>query len=253
MELNKTNKNEIFYDLIEKSLTMYHSDEKVRLGNENDGGYIIVEMDNYDYLLSGGVGGDISFEKEFTDKYNVKCSVFDGTDDTAEQLCKNESNITFVKKNIGFEENYNTTNLKNIINKYNNIFLKMDIEGGEWPFILSLTLEELNKFKQITLELHFPNSQKHWEQLYKITQTHYLIHYHANNNNHILYSTRQFIEKPKSTFTIPAVFECTYVRKDFFKNPPPLNTEPLPSKLDKRNTVNKLDYLIDCKPWVHKK
>ena len=86
------------YDLIVHSLTMYHSDNKLRLGNDNDGGYVIVEMDGYDYLLSGGVGGDIGFEKAFTDKYDIKCSAFDGTDDKSEELCKNEPNISFIKK-----------------------------------------------------------------------------------------------------------------------------------------------------------
>ena len=55
--------------LINESLTMYHIDNKIRLGSENDGGYVIMELDNYDYLLSGGVGGDINYEKSFTNKY----------------------------------------------------------------------------------------------------------------------------------------------------------------------------------------
>ena len=240
------------YDLIVQSLTMYHSDNKLRLGNDNDGGYVIVEMDGYDYLLSGGVGCDIGYEQAFTDKYGVKCSVFDGTDDKAEELCKNEPNISFVKKNIGGTESETTTNLKHIISKYENMFLKMDIEGGEWPFINSLSMEELKRFKQITLELHFPNSSKHWEQLYKISQTHYLVHYHANNNCNILYSTGQFLPERHPHLSVPAVFECTYVRKDLFDKPLLLNTQPLPTKLDRRNVMSKLDYLIDCEPWVHK-
>ena len=51
--------------------------------------------------------------------------------------------------------------------------------------------------------------------------------------------------------SIPAVFECTYVRKDLLDNPS-LNKEPFPTKLDSRNTYKKLDFVIDCPPWVHK-
>tara|TARA_A100001015_G_scaffold316561_1_gene431173 strand:+ start:321 stop:1049 length:729 start_codon:yes stop_codon:yes gene_type:complete len=237
--------------LINDSLTMYHVENKIRLGSENDGGYVIMELDDYDYLLSGGVGGDINYEKAFTNKYNVKCSVFDGTDDTAYNLCKNEENIEFVKKNIGFQENNKTTNLKYIINRYNNIFLKLDIEGAEWPFLNSLNNQELQKFKQITMEFHFPHTINHWKLLYKLTQTHYLIHYHANNNNHLLYSSYHNFNTQQH-INIPAVFECTYIRKNCLDNQPPLNNISLPTNLDKRNTNNKLDFLIDCPPWVHK-
>ena len=38
--------------LINDSLTMYHVENKIRLGSENDGGYVIMELDDYDYLLS---------------------------------------------------------------------------------------------------------------------------------------------------------------------------------------------------------
>ena len=31
--------------------------------NKNDGGYVIMETDGYDLMLSGGIGGDIGFER----------------------------------------------------------------------------------------------------------------------------------------------------------------------------------------------
>jgi hypothetical protein len=231
------------------SLTMYECKNKMRLGNEHDGGYIIMDTarEKYDYLLSGGVGGDIGFEKAFTEKYDVDCMVFDGECNKAEDLCKNENKITFVKKNISNINNANITNMKEYINKYNNVFLKMDIEGHEFPFLAELTYEELNKIKQMTLEFHFPSSPQHWVILNKIAQTHYLIHYHANNNNWLLYP----VITEAGHHTVPAVFECTYIRKDCLENPP-LNKEALPTNLDNRNTNAKLDYLIDVPPWVHK-
>ena len=41
-----------------------------------------------------------------------------------------------------------------MINKYNKIFLSIDIEGGEYPWLLSLSQDKLQKFKQICIELH---------------------------------------------------------------------------------------------------
>ena len=227
------------------ALTMYECNDKKRIGNKYDGGYIIMDTgkEKYDFLLSGGVGGDIGFEKEFTKKYNVECMVFDGECNKAEELCRNEERITFVKKNISNINDENTTNMKEYINQYNDIFLKMDIEGYEFPFLSVLTLEEMKKLKQITLEFHFPSTEQHWIILNKITKTHYLIHYHANNNNYVLFNINHN--------SIPAVFECTYIRKDCLENPP-LNKEVLPTKLDNKNSFNKLDYIIDVPPWVHK-
>jgi hypothetical protein len=48
-------------------LTIYKSQyEKKRVGNDFDGGYIICDIScNYDILLSGGIGGNISFENDF--------------------------------------------------------------------------------------------------------------------------------------------------------------------------------------------
>ena len=37
---------------------------KIRLGNNNDGGYVICDLSaNYDVFLSGGIGNNISFEE----------------------------------------------------------------------------------------------------------------------------------------------------------------------------------------------
>ena len=92
------------------SLTVYECKNKYRLGNKNDGGYVIMETDGYDLLLSGGVGGDIGFEKAFTDKYKTKCYCFDGTEESGFELTKNEPNITYINKNIGPRVTQNTVN-----------------------------------------------------------------------------------------------------------------------------------------------
>tara|TARA_Y100000591_G_C21840895_1_gene705567 strand:- start:263 stop:970 length:708 start_codon:yes stop_codon:yes gene_type:complete len=231
------------YDEYINALTVYHCDNKYRLGNKNDGGYVLMETNNYDLLLSGGIGGDIGFEKAFTDKYDVKCFCFDGTEDSGFRLTENEPKIHYIKKNVGVRNTNTTTNFDYGFENYENIFIKLDIEGAEFDLINSFTNEQMKKIKQMVIEFHFPNTKKRWEALKKITKTHYLIHYHANNNNPILYNINYQ--------TIPAVFECTYVRKDLLNNPE-LNKEPFPTTLDARNTYKKLDYLIDCPPWVHK-
>ena len=187
-------------------LTTYKSPfEKIRLGKVFDGGYIIANIPNvYSLIISGGILDDISFENDFINKYNVKCVAFDGTID-ALPGCNND--ITFFKKNISNENNSTTTNLHDIIDSNTSLFLKMDIEGWEIPWIKSLTNDQMNKFEQMVIEFHNPFSKKEKDIFKKINKTHYLIHFHPNNccgvvNHHGV--------------IIPKYFECTYVHKKYF-------------------------------------
>ena len=223
-------------------LTVYKSPfPKIRLGKDYDGGYIIADLPNikYDTFLAGGIEYDISFEEHFIEKYpNVKCFAFDGT---INALPKSNSNITFIRKNIGFENNEHITNMHDIINANECIFVKMDIEGGEVPWIKSLNAEQMNKFEQIVMEFHFPFTSNEIDVFDKINKSHYLIHFHGNNccgvRNH-------------NGVSIPNVFECTYLHKKYFPNIPELNTDVIPSVLDMKNTMND-EIHIDYPPFVN--
>ena len=108
---------------------------KKRLGKDYDGGYIIAEIPNVTYttLIAGGIANDISFEEDFINKYtDTQVYAFDGT---INNLPKENNNITFIKKNIGSENNERISNLHNIIDVNERIFVKMDIEGYEIPWI----------------------------------------------------------------------------------------------------------------------
>jgi hypothetical protein len=224
-------------------LTVYKSPfTKLRLGRDFDGGYIIAEIPNIKYtiLLAGGIEGDISFEEDFINKYpTVNAYAFDGT---IYNLPKQISKITFIKKNIGFENNEQTTNLHDIINVNECIFVKMDIEGGEIPWIKSLSDEQMNKFEQIVMEFHFPFTDREIDVFDKINKNHYLIHFHGNNccgvRNH-------------NGVIIPDVFECTYLHKKYFTNPPELNKESIPSNLDLKNDPLADEICINYPPFVN--
>ena len=223
-------------------LTVFKSPfEKKRLGKDYDGGYIIAEIPDIKYstLLAGGIETDISFEEDFINNYPIdNAYAFDGT---IKKLPKENSKITFIKKNIGFYNNSQYTNLHDIIDVNNNIFVKMDIEGGEIPWIKSLSDDQMNKFEQIVMEFHHPFSDNEIDVFDKINKNHYLIHFHANNCCGL---------RIHNGVVIPNVFECTYLHKKYFISTPELNTETMPGNLDMKNTDNEEIY-INHPPFVN--
>jgi hypothetical protein len=222
-------------------LTVYKSPfNKVRMGKDGDGGYIISDVPgiNYSILLSGGIAGDISFEEDLIKKYpNMKCYGFDGSID---KLPKENSSITFVKKYIGYHNDDEFSNLHEYINNYDNIFVKMDIEGSEFRWFKSLTIEHLNKFSQIVMEIHFPFTQNDFFK--NLNKNHVLIHLHVNNSCKL---------KMYKGVLIPKVFEVTYLHKKYFVSKPELNKMPLPSNLDMKCVPSRPDYEINHPPFVN--
>jgi hypothetical protein len=233
------------------SLIVYKSEfEKIRLGSDNDGGYIIADLPTkYDCFISCGISDDINFEETFIQKYDVKCEAFDGT---INNIPKQVNNLFFNKINIGVDNNEKTTNLKYLITKFDNIMLKMDIETFEFRWIDILTKEDLNKFKQIVIEFHFPfddyslphldiptSSEYKMNILKKITETHYLIHFHPNT---------ACCTKNYQNYTVPNVFECTYIRKDC-QNNIGYNKINIPHPLDMKNRVNDNEIYLSGYPF----
>ena len=195
---------------------------KVRYGKPNDGGYVICDLSGYDLFLSAGIADDISFEKQFLDVHsNLVCFAFDGN---IEDIPENHEGIAYIKKNIGVNETDTTTNLKSYFKNYNNIFLKMDIEGAEVDWISCLDDSDLLKIKQLTLEFH---SAYKTEPLKRLAKTHWLVHIHPNNCCGT--SVINGIE-------VPNFYECTYIRKDLCSNLE-FNKTPIPSSLDQPNVI----------------
>jgi hypothetical protein len=193
-----------------KYFTVYDYSDKIRLGNKCDGGYVIANnIGNYDCYISAGIGGDESFSRDFLQMYKVDNAGAFQLD--IEKLPINfPKNMVFYKRNISNISDMNNANLQFFIKKYNNIFLKMDIEGDEFLWLDSLSSEDLNKFKQITCEFHgilddsFYDLNTKSRCFKKLYDTHYLVHAHGNN-----YAPTIKINNKE----FPTVIELTYVRK----------------------------------------
>jgi len=222
---------------------------KIRLGAEKDGGYVFVDglQGNYDAYLSAGVSDEESFSRDFIAKYNIANSfAFDGT--IADYPYEYTRNITFVKKNIGPSETPTTTPLKEYIQQFKNMFLKMDIEGGEYPWLNSLSLEDLRSFKQIVIEFHGINDNT-WNCSYenkscclqKLATTHYLVHCHGNNWGGVQCVDGKYV---------PNVIELTYVRKDALDAVPEFNHTRFPTGIDYPNNPNFPELSLNFAPFV---
>jgi hypothetical protein len=147
---------------------------------------------------------------------------------------------------VGKSFTTNTTDFSDLTRMYNNIFLKIDIEGGEYDWLLGQSVAQLLKFKQIVIELHgltgdgfghsYDNKIKCLE---KLSNTHYIVHAHGNNCGSVI---NQF----------PDVLELTYVRKTDFKEVPSKHSVsfPIPG-LDFKNCQNKPEIILNYYPFVN--
>ncbi len=174
-----------------------------RFGSSFDGGYVCADLSGgYDYLISGGVCDNLDFEKDFLNIYNISGVGFDI--DLSNSPRETPSALELVEKKICKKNSDSSTNLKNEIASFKDVFLKMDIEGWEFDWLNSLTEKELSRIKQIVIEIHNLDSSKKIKSFLKLKESHNLVHVHSNNNAYMVRINNE---------SIPSVFECTFVRK----------------------------------------
>ena len=255
--------------------------KKVRLGVNGDGGYVIAEIGGggaggeggagggaggeggvYDCYISAGVSNEESFTRDFLARYSRGCSLnetncfaFDGT--IASYPTQYTDKITFFKKNIGggAEDTESETNLRFVLDKYSRVFLKMDIEGGEYPWLMRMGEDDLRKLRQVVIEFHGITGagwgaefHQKWACMKKLAETHFIVHAHGNNYSH-------------SVSGMPDVIELTCIERSYFLEVmgmggadggvPPMNCVPMPIPgLDFPNNGGRGDYPLNFYPFV---
>ena len=335
-----------FIDL--SKMIVYKYDNLKRIGRDNDGGYAIalLQNNNYDAFLSGGISNDISFEVDFINylkdnyskdnnlndniklpyilsydysidnlpqnyinnediwiyvsdndyiqygnRYHKPCTshnksfgiplwhneytvsdvlnyyaIIDNKNNNDNNNKNNGNNIKIIKgfKNpftetwnmpnslelcnyinnsyLNFKKDYfSYENIKETLNNYKDIFMKLDIEGGEYDVFSKMSIDEIKNIKQLVIELHDNRNMTIFD---KLRDTHYLVHIHGNN-----YSSIDII----NNIIVPKVYECTFIRKDTVDNELPFNDIYLPKEnIDMRNNPNVQDILLHTYPYVTK-
>jgi hypothetical protein len=176
--------------LLPKIFKPYFCSNLIRLGKNNDGGYLVnkFDVDKTENLFTFGIGEDISFEDDFL-KINDSCVVC-GYDGTTENIHSD----FFIENRYFNKENVTSFNIEKILNDKENIFLNCDIDGGEYN-ILSNLIVHSNKFSGLTIEFHDISKPNNLNELINFIGKFELrlIHIHINNYTYIVRENNTFI------------------------------------------------------------
>jgi len=202
--------------------------ELIRVGGEGDGGYLIPnDLDGIEYCFSPGVNTTSDFENQMAD-LGIKSFLADYSVDGPPI---NRPEFTFDKKFVGAFNNEQFFTLSSWKDKYlkhyeGDLILQMDIEGAEYPVILSTPSELLSQFRILVIEIHYLDRlfdpccfDLLASCLEKILESFSVVHIHPNN----FYgkARRGFIE-------IPRLMEFTFLNKKRISKAVPEQTFPHP-------------------------
>ncbi|QED37768.1 FkbM family methyltransferase [Antarcticibacterium arcticum] len=230
------NKNDII-KLISRLRPENTGIELIRLGNENDGGYLVPDvLKDIEACFSPGVGNVTSFESACA-KMGMKIYMADAS---VVNPVPGNPQYNFIKKFIGKEGKDDFITLENWIldagiDPKADLLLQMDIEGYEYEVLNSTSLRTLKRFKIVVIEFHelhmlwnpkyFSKAKKAFDKLLK---NHVCVHIHPNNCCGI---------KEVNGIEFPVVAEFSFLRKNEIIE---LGNEiEIPHRLDRNNTNKK--------------
>jgi hypothetical protein len=186
----------------------------IRLGSQNDGGYVIPDnLDRVEACFSPGVGMSSDFELEMA-KRNIKSYLCDYSVDGP---AREDALFNFQKKFVAARGSPDSKWIsfsewvRSAEPTSTNLVLQMDIDGGEWDILRNLEKETLTKFRTLVIEFHdFQFIQNHdscdliLQVFEKLNEEFDVVNIHPNN----------FVETFDCFgFEVPKVFEATFYRK----------------------------------------
>ncbi len=203
----------------------------VRLGRDHDGGYLVSQsdVDASDALISLGVNDDWSFEKDFCGRNDVDVIAYDGSVGPAHFLKRLiKAGLRFynpalawrslqvlisyfqffrgrrrhVRKFVGLSIGGLFCSMGAVFEaaKSSNLFLKIDIEGGEYR-ILDDLVRNVDRIRGAVIEFH--DCDLHLARIESFVRSFGIpvVHVHANNNAPV-----------EAAHSLPLVLEVTFSR-----------------------------------------
>jgi hypothetical protein len=226
-------------------LQPYYCSDLIRVGKDNDGGYLVNKSDilKSECLLSFGINDDWSFEEQFLNINN--CPLYGYDNSVNDEMLKDkgiyESHKQFftgtkqhIAKNIGKRNSDEETTFDQVMkDKGDNIFLKCDIEGSEYD-ILDNIIIHTKKFSGIVIEFHDIQENYKLNEMAnfvsKLDQK--LVHVHINNYTYTQVGQNEFI---------PSVVELTFTSSENIKLKKHIT---FPNSLDMPNCPEREDFTI---------
>lgn len=228
-----------------KKILPYKIDlDLIRLGENNDGGYILPnDLKDIDQNYSAGVGFLTQYENDLEQKYSINSSMLD-FNDIDRKIFPNNSK--FIKKKLSLNSNVNEISINEWIEeRHKEIVLKMDIEGDEYLSLANISDHNLKKIRILVIEFHNLRHLRNFtffktfENIFlRLNEFFYPCHLHINNSSTIKYI---------GNFKIPDMVELTFIRKDRIKNFTGKFSK-LPNDLDRKTVPSKDEIFID-KNW----
>lgn len=169
--------------------------ELIRIGKNNDGGYLINlnDVKKTKTLISLGIGSDWSFENEFYNLNNCNIVAVDKNAGWSSENFFNSEEKKLIRKNVDTSTTEDTISVEEIL-QYDDIFLKCDIEGSEYK-LFDTIINHSKKFTGIVIEVHDIHDSEKFNDLTnfisKLKQK--LIHIHINNNTFIVTQNQEYI------------------------------------------------------------
>ena len=224
----------MFLIMLSKKFKPKKTYDLIRVGQANDGGYLICRKSciESNLLFSFGISDDFSFEEKFKDINNCKIIAFDPSSNNnffikkilldlfklnLKQFIKDiinffnflfffsQKNCSLIKKKVGIntKQSFKSISIKDIFNLADNsskIFFKIDIEGSEYRIFDEILLNQ-NNFTGIGIELH--DVDIHMDKIKKFVKEldMELVHIHPQNPAHVAENN------------IPTQIELTFAKK----------------------------------------
>ena len=228
-----------------KKLLPYQIDTQlIRLGEKNDGGYLVPDdFAGIDKNYSAGVGFLTQFEKDLEEKYLIKSNMLDCNKIEKTIL---PSKSSFLKKKLALVSNNQEISINDwIIKTDKDIIIKLDVEGDEYASLIDISEENLKKVRILVIEFHDLRNLRNDiflnlfdKVINKLNNYFYVCHLHINNISKI---------KKIGDYLVPDMIEMTFIRKNRVKNFSS-KFSILPHKLDSK-TVNSVKEKFLDKNW----
>ena len=213
----------------------------IRLGNNNDGGYLIPDdLSNITKSYSAGVGNLTKFENDLEEKYSISSNMVDFNYVDPKIL---PISAIFRKRKIGIYSDEDNLSINDWLDEESgDIILKMDIEGDEYLTLSSISDKNLNKIRILVVELHDLRHLRNYffyktfeKFILKLNNLFYVCHLHINNVSKLTNI---------GGYNVPDMLEITFIRKDRIKNFTN-KFASIPHKLDQKTVLNQKEIYLD--------